>query len=119
MSDFFVTAVGPWWPVWAALVVILGAGRWSRVLTYDKFPPAAWLRQKWADWTVRHNHDGWTDLLFCPWCATPWIVLIAIGTFFLTFTAVWVAWVWWIFWGWGALAYVASIVIAYDQPADS
>lgn len=111
-----VEIIGAWWPIWAVLVAILGVGRWARLVTYDSFPPAAAVRQWWAK--VTKDRGDWGDLFFCPWCFTPWLMLVCIGWFALTFTAVWVAWTWWIFWGWGALAYVASIVIAYDQPKD-
>lgn len=116
MNDFLLTAVGPWWFLWAILVAVLGVGRWSRLVTYDQFPPAAWWRQTWTD-LVSKKHEAWVDLFFCPWCFTPWLMLVCIGTFFLSFTALWIAWLWWLFWGWGALSYIASIVLAYDEPA--
>ena len=115
MTDALIAAVGPWWFLWAVPVAVLGVGRWSRLVTYDRFPPAGWWRQTWSDLTK--NHDEWTNLFFCPWCFTPWLMLVCIGWFLLGFTAVWIAWAWWLFWGWGALAYVASIILAYDEPA--
>ncbi len=113
-----VEAVGPWWFVFAIVTAILGVGRWSRVVVHDTFPPSMWFRQKWAAWTVKHKHPGWTNLFFCWWCFTPWLMLVCIGWFLLTFAAVWIAWAWWLFWGWGALAYVASIILARDEPAE-
>lgn len=117
MEEALAAAVGPWWIVWAVAVAVLGVGRWSRLVTYDTFPPAAAARQWWANRTK--NHVEWGNLAFCPWCFTPWLMLVCIGWFALTFLAVWIAWAWWLFWGWGALAYVASMVIARDEPADS
>jgi hypothetical protein len=84
-------------------------------VTYDKFPPAVWVRERYETWTVKHNHGDWADLLFCPWCFTPWLFLVCIGWFMLTFYVPWLAWAWWLFWGWGAVSYAASIVISYDQ----
>lgn len=115
MAEALIEAVGPWWFLWALFVAIMGVGRWSRLVTYDKFPPVVWVREKWEVWTVKHAHSDWTDLLFCPWCFTPWLFLICIGWFALTFVAPFFAWSWWLFWGWGAVSYVASIVISYDQ----
>lgn len=117
MGEAMIQAVGPWWFLWAILVAALGVGRWTRLVTYDKFPPAMWVRQKWTDSVVKHNHQAWNDLAYCPWCFGPWLTLICIGWFALTFTAAWVAWAWWLFWGWGALAYVVSMIIVRDEPS--
>lgn len=108
-----------WWLALAAVVAILGVGRWSRLITYDKFPPANWLRTKWAGWTDGPKREAWGDLLFCPWCFTPWLMLVAIAWFVASIYVVWLAWVWWVLFTWGALSYVASMVIARDEPADS
>lgn len=112
-----VEAVGPWWWLVAVAVAVLGVGRLTRVVTYDKFPPAMWLRQRWTDWVVKHRHEAWNVLFYCPWCMAPWLMALCGGWFALTFTAAWVAWTWWIFWGWLALAYVTSMVIVRDEPA--
>jgi len=118
MTETFVEAVGPWWFVWAIVVAVLGVGRLVRVITYDKFPPAAAFRRWWTGWTMKHKHDEWEILFFCPWCLPPWIALIAGGWFGLTFLAEWVAWTWWVFWGWLAISYVISMVIVRDEPAE-
>lgn len=119
MGQALIEAVGGWWWLIAAVVAVLGVGRWSRVIVHDDFPPSQWVRQKWADWTVKHDHKGWTNLLYCWWCFTPWLMLFAIAWFALTFEDgwEWTAWVWWLFWGWGALSYVASIIMARDEPS--
>jgi hypothetical protein len=103
----------PWLIVAAVLVVVFGVGRLSRVLTYDVFPPSIAVRIWWDKIT----HDGsWSKLVHCFWCATPWIMLVALGWFALGLVVVWVAVIWWLFWGWLALAYVSSIIIARDEP---
>lgn len=119
MAEVVMEVVGPWWFALALAVLVLGVGRLARVVVFDSFPPAAWVRQKWSDWTAKHGHDEWTILLFCWWCFTPWLMAFALGWFTLTFVATWVAWTWWIFWGWLALSYVASMVIARDEPRSS
>jgi len=100
----------------AVLVVILGVGRLSRVVTYDAFPPAAWLRDSWNMLLIGTRFEGWAKLITCPWCFTPWLMLVAIVWFMLA--GGWVLVAWWIFWGWLGLAYVASMVIARDEPAE-
>lgn len=119
MAEALIAAVGPWWFLFAIPVAILGVGRWARVVTHDTFPPAMWWRQKWAEWTTAHDHSEWYDLFACWWCFTPWLMLICIAWFALGFVALWIAWTWWLFFGWGALAYVSSIVLSYDEPKDS
>lgn len=116
MIDALVEVVGPWWLVLAIATAILGSGRWTRLLVFDEYPPTMWIREKWAKLTVKH--PAWTKLFFCWWCAAPWIMLICIGWFWLSFSAFWVALTWWLFFGWGALSYVTSMVVARDDPRD-
>lgn len=104
-----------WWLIPAVLVAILGAGRLARLITHDVFPPAAALRNMWT--RIVQNHDQWSVLFFCFWCLTPWIMLVCLGWFLLTINIAWIAWTWWLFWGWLALSYVASIIVARDEPA--
>lgn len=102
----------------AVLVAVLGVGRLARVIIYDAFPPAAWLRAKWADlmWDrQRQESNPWGLLLNCPWCLIPWIMAACIGWFFGGLAIEWVAWSWWLFWGWLALAYVSSMVYVRDE----
>ena len=105
-----------WWLAVAFVVAAFGVGRWARLVTYDTFPPAAWWRQTWANWT--RNHEEWGNLMFCPWCFGFWLAGVCIAWFLLSFLAVWIAWAWWLFWGWGALAYIASIIVSHDEPKD-
>lgn len=115
MIDSMAEALGPWWLLVAAVVAVLGVGRWARLVVYDTFPPAEWLRQRWVKVTLKR--EGWRPLFFCWWCFTPWLMLVCIGWFLLTFAVPWIAWAWWLFWGWGALSYLSSMVISRDEPA--
>lgn len=93
----------------AALVAILGVGRLVRVLTHDDFPPAIWGRIKWDTITK----DGpWSKLAHCFWCATPWVMAVCIAWAYLSS----LNWAWFLFWGWLGLSYVASMIIARDEP---
>ncbi len=99
----------------AAAVAVFGVGRLSRVLTVDAFPPAAWVREKWSALTK----DGdWSLLARCFWCATPWLMAVCLVWFWVGTLVLWIAVTWWIFWGWLALAYIATIIIARDEPAE-
>jgi hypothetical protein len=93
----------------AAITLVLATGRFSRLLIFDDFPPAIWLREGWfAFWG--ENATG--KLLACPWCLTPWLVLVNLTWAYLSD----LAWWWWAPNLWFALSYAASIVIAYDEP---
>ena len=97
----------------AVLVAVLGVYRLARVIIYDAFPPAVWLRIKWDDAT---HESSWNKLLHCPWCLIPWIMLVAIAWFFGSlYGPEWVAWSWWLFWGWLGLSGVSSMVYVRDQ----
>lgn len=98
----------------AVLVLVLGAGRLTRIITYDDFPPAIWARAAWD----RVTNDGdWAKLAHCFWCAGPWVTLAAMGWFAAGLAVTWIAWTWWLFWGWLALSYVTSMIVARDEPA--
>lgn len=107
----------PFFLVLAILTLILGAGRLTRIIYWDAFPPAMKVRMAWDRLT---GDSSWNKLLHCPWCLAPWIILGGIG---------WYAWgniegwhalniAWWVFWGWLAMAYMASMIIVRDEPAE-
>lgn len=93
--------------VLALITAIVGPARLTRVLTYDTFPPAAWIR---ATWETITKGGEWAKLATCFWCAAPWITLVCIAWGLLSS----LHWTWWLFWGWLALSYLASMVIARD-----
>lgn len=107
----------------AAFVLgLLAAARIARVIIYDAFPPAAWLRSKWDDLTdtpgKRRALHSWNRLLHCPWCFVPWVFLAVVLTFPPTLVALWWAWVWWIGVIWMAGAYVGTMIYVRDDPND-
>jgi hypothetical protein len=101
----------------AVLTTILGAGRLTRVIVHDAFPPAIKLRMAWD----RLVGDGpWSKLFHCWWCMSFWVTLFCVGWYFLGQIDGW-AWVnvaWWVFWGTLAMSYVAAIIIARDEPSN-
>lgn len=102
-----------WWQAVLALIVaVVGSARLTRVITYDDFPPAVWWRIKWAEIT----HDGpWVKLFTCSWCFAWYAVLLAIGSFLISFLHPALGWAWWIFWGSLAMAYLASMWVYWDE----
>jgi hypothetical protein len=102
-----------WWQaILAVIVAVVGAARLTRILTYDDYPPAIAIRVWWQGVTK----DGpWAKLVTCPWCAGPWIMLICLGWFLLSFVAPWLGWTWWLFWGWLALSYWTSQYVHFDE----
>ena len=101
--------------VFAILVAVLGVGRLTRVITYDDFPPARWVREKWVEKT---DGTGWQLLAICWWCASFWVALACAGWWVAGLFFVWAAWAWWIFWGSLAISYLAAMVIVRDTPEE-
>lgn len=103
-------------PVWVVFLVavatwLFGAGRLTRVLTFDTFPPAVWLRTKWDLLT---EGSEWNLLLHCHWCLSFWITTF-IGLWFVGGLWVdWLAWSWWAIVGMLALSYLVAMVIERD-----
>lgn len=101
----------PWYWLAVALVGVVGTARLVRLLVFDTYPPAAWVRSQWE----RITNDGpWSTLVHCAFCAAPWFTVITIGW------AWWsdFHWTWWLFYGWLTASYLASIVVAWDEPPD-
>ena len=96
---FFWTAV--------AVVSVVSASRITRLLTYDKFPPIRWARDKYADLT---DGSDWQLLAFCPYCMSFWV----------TITVVLTGWgsgwheIWWIVNGSLGASYLAAILMVHD-----
>lgn len=106
----------PWYDLLlAVLVTLLAAGRITRLVTYDDYPPTIAIRIWWGNVT---RGNGWEKLVNCYWCFGPWATLAVGGTFFLTFLATWIAWVWWLLFSWLALSYLTSMIVDRDESGD-
>jgi len=105
----------PWWLtlVIAVPTLVLGAGRITRAIYHDDFPPSIWFRVKWDLLT---ENSSWNLLFHCPWCLSFWVTGGLIGWFALGFLAPWIWWTWWIVVGWFALAYLVPMIIVRDEP---
>lgn len=94
------------------LIGAIATARLTRLVVFDVYPPAVWLRIKWDDHT---SGSAWNDLLHCGYCLAPYIAAIdlAVGTFLLPEGGV-LAGLWIIPNIWLAMSYLASILVAYD-----
>ena len=90
-----------------ALVVVLSSARLTRLVTYDKFPPVKWLREKYIEAT---DGSDWQLLAFCPYCAGFWVTLVVVLAGWLS------GWheVWWLVNGSLGASYLAAMVMVYD-----
>lgn len=92
-----------------AVLLTLGASaRLTRLVTIDEFPPIVGVK---ARLSRRYGPMHWTsDLLDCPWCFAPW-VLIPVGLSALA----WHQHLWWqVLTGWLGAAYVVGWVVSRD-----
>lgn len=90
-----------------AVVTVLSSSRITRLVTYDAFPPAVWVRVKWDQITK----DGdWALLMHCAFCASFWITLAVLGVGWAT------DWhpVWWFVNGVFGLSYLAAMTMLRD-----
>lgn len=104
-----------------AVVAVLSAARLTRLATWDKFPPAVWLRDKYADLT---DGSGWQLLAFCGYCASFWIfALVVLWADLAGVLDGRTAWgtdgdvarvIWWFANGILGGSYAAAIVMAHD-----
>jgi hypothetical protein len=100
-----------WWQAILAVIVgVVGA-----VLTIDDYPPSIAIRVWWQKVT---GDGAWAKLVTCPWCAGPWITLLMVASFLISFAAPWLGWAWWVFWGWLALSYWVSQYVYFDEGSD-
>lgn len=94
-----------------ALVSVFSAARITRLVTYDAFPPSAWVRAKFDDLT---NENDWSLLVHCGYCFSFWatIAVVLSGYFSGWHTA------WWLTNSILGGSYLAAIVMAADKDGD-
>ncbi len=99
MSEFEWVAI--------AVVSILSTARLTRLLTWDKYPPVAWLRWKWTNLT---NDGDWSELATCGYCASMYFApAVLLSGYFTDFHLIW-----WLVNGSLATAYAAAVFMAND-----
>lgn len=98
----------------AVLVAVVGAGRLTRIITHDSYPPARAVREWWVrvTWNKETNEEGrWGLLATCHWCAAPYVFAIVLISGWLTD----LHWGWWVFWGWLAGSYLTAMLVERDE----
>lgn len=92
----------------AFIVGSLSAGRLTRLLVQDSFPPAVWLRTKWLD---KFDDTQWGVLFECHWCMSFWMTLpIGLWGWLSNLHASW-----WVVNGILAATYVSAIIVERDE----
>ena len=69
----------------------------------------------------RRPAEGWAELIVCPFCVAPYLMVVQIAWFLLLYENVSTThflWFWVLPNAWWAFSYVASIIVAYDQPEE-
>lgn len=94
-----------------ALVGILGVARATRLVTSDTYPPAEWARARWISLT---SGGPWSELATCPFCAAPYLAAGSLAWWWFSDAH----WTWWALHLWGAVAYLAAMIVARDEPCD-
>lgn len=92
----------------AAAILVMSAGRITRLLNVDKFPPIRWVRERFENAT---DGSDWQLLTICVYCMSFWVVL-ALGAWgYLT------DWqeAWWVINGLFAASYATGILVALDK----
>lgn len=97
--------------VFIAVVAIAGSARIVRLIGFDHYPPAEWLRAQWdARTDPTGQGGGWNLLLHCGYCLAPWTTL---GVLLWGYLTDWNM-VWWMVNGWLGASYLTAILVAYD-----
>lgn len=103
---------------WAAafLLAVGATARITRLVTWDKYPPAARVRIWWDTLT----HDGpWSFLVHCGYCFAMWAAMLVVGTAALSYgLSGQIHWTWWLASAWLTASYLAAILMAYDGDDD-
>lgn len=99
----------------AVIIGILSVARTARLIGFDEYPPMEWLRQRWD---ARFGDEGWGKLIHCPFCSAPYLAagMAAWYALVVGHSAWYAEPTWWVLNGVWGLSYVASILVAYDQP---
>lgn len=104
-------------PFFLLAVAVVSVARTARLITHDTWPPI----EKARPWIARQLR-GWSELVLCPFCVAPYLVIGQALWFWLTYRqgahsdAFLYGWLLpHLLW---AASYAAAILVAYDQPED-
>lgn len=95
--------------IWVAIAVIsiVSTARITRLITFDKLPPVAWLREKWV---TLWGESEWATLVVCPYCFSMYAAALVLLWGYFTHWDLY----WWLFNGWMAMSYLGAIVMVKD-----
>lgn len=93
--------------IWHSILATGATARLTRLIVFDTYPPAAWVRVQWH----RITRDGsWAKLVDCAYCAAPYVAagILAWGY--------WTGWqtAWVIVCAWLTVSYLAAIWVRFD-----
>lgn len=91
----------------AVIIGILSVARTARLIVHDAWPPVVALRIAWEN---RWGREGWSKLIFCQYCVTPWMAAGMALWFYLGGDH----WTWWVINGVWGFSYVSAILVSYD-----
>lgn len=93
--------------VFVALVTVFSSARFTRLLTYDSFPPVAWFRNRYAKWT---DGSDWVLLFFCAFCMSVYVTAAVVLAGWLS------GWhqAWWLVNGISGGSYIAAMIQVRD-----
>lgn len=99
------------------VIGLLSVARTARLIGFDEYPPMEYLREKW---NRKFGTEGWGKLIHCPFCSAPYLTAGMTLWWSITFTSEsdLAQLLWWLINGVWGLSYLASILVAYDQPED-
>lgn len=108
----------PWAVFLLAVVVgVLSAGRITRLITADSWPPVLWAKERWTVWTSKsERRQAWWLLFSCHWCFSPWVTLV-VGAWAVVDVLLdgVLDWPWWVVNGWLAASYLVAMVVHRDE----
>lgn len=110
----------------ALLLGVLATARATRLVVHDSWPPMMTFRA----WVVRvlverwhGTGEAWSKIVTCPFCFAPYAAAVNLAWFLLADAQLglhesgWAA-AWWVVNLWAAIAYLAAIVVVWDEPAE-
>lgn len=103
-------------PLVLGIIGIVSVARVTRLVTHDTWPPMEWARPR-----IAARLKGWAELIVCPFCVAPYLMVVQIAWFLLLYENVSTThflWFWVLPNAWWAFSYLASIIVAYDQPEE-
>ena len=99
MEEFYWIAI--------AVIAVFSSARFTRLLTFDKFPPIASVRNWYAD---RTDGSDWQVLAFCGYCMSVWVTTaVVLWGYYADWNTPWL-----LVNGISAASYGAAIVMAND-----